>query len=410
MKTATILKGVMGMLLLFSALACNKNSAKLSQPLTSRNKNTVVQRTLGQSSVYWTSASQTHNFVYGNILLSNGGYRENTTTNSGKAGEWYNASQIYADAVSFINQGGPAYQTYINNDYTFMNTYFLDNTSTLTGGYRSESNTASTIPTSDKFVDDNSLTGVAFLDWYAATGDTRFLTSAQNIANWLMNCGLWDNNFGGGFWQSTAKLVKPTQSNGLAMQFFLKLYNVDKTKTYYLSWANSIRTWIEGNLYDNGSGCYYWQFDANGTKETRLETYTNAIMIEADLLYASITTTSAYNGKAQALGSAMNTSLWHASGAITGVYAFSNQTGNVNPAWCVWGSQAMMLLYQFDHNTAWLDYAQQNIDWINTHCRNSANYGYYQYVQLDGTSPTIDYEGVDQAWMQREQVLLSNYK
>jgi len=297
----------------------------------------------------------------------------------------------------------------MNNAYTFMG-YMWDTTAGANGGYFSGTSISGSGNSGVKFIDDNSLTGIAYMEVYAATGDSRYLTSAQAIANWLMNCGLWDNTFGGGFWQSTQKLAKPTQSNGLAMQLFLKLYQQNTSATYYLSWANSIRTWLEGNMYDSVSGCYVWQIDANGTKEPRLETYTNAIMIEADLLYASITSNNTYVTKAQSLGSAMNTALWHISSPTTGVYLYSNQTGNVNPCWCVWGSQAMMLLYARDGNTAWLNYAQQNIDWINTYCRNSTNYGYYQYVQEDGTSPTIDYEGVDQAWMQREQVLLSNYK
>jgi uncharacterized protein YyaL (SSP411 family) len=285
-----------------------------------------------------------------------------------------------------------------------------DTTAGANGGYWSGTSISGSGNSGQKFVDDNSLTGIAYMEAYAATGDSRYLTSAQAVANWLMNCGLWDTTFGGGFWQSTLKLDKPTQTNGLAMQLFLKLYNQDNTRTYYLSWANSIRTWLEANMYDSTTGCYLWQIESNGTKDNRLETYTNAIMIEADLLYSSITANNTYTTKAQQLGSAMNTQLWHATSGTTGVYAYSNQTGNVNPCWCVWGSQAMMLLYARDGNTAWLNYAQQNIDWINTHCRNSTNYGYYQYVQEDGTSPTIDYEGVDQAWMQREQVLLSNYK
>jgi len=36
--------------------------------------------------------------------------------------------------------------------------------------------------------------------------------------------------------------------------------------------------------------------------------------------------------------------------------------------------------------------------------------GYYQYAGLDGAGRYTNMEGVDQAWMQRVQTLLSKYK
>lgn len=50
------------------------------------------------------------------------------------------------------------------------------------------------------------------------------------------------------------------------------------------------------------------------------------------------------------------------------------------------------------------------MDAINTVLLNPANKGYLQFASLDGSGKYSNYEGVDQAWMQRLQVMLSKYK
>src|SRR5207244_7741810 len=89
----------------------------------------------------------------------------------------------------------------------------------------------------------------------ASTGSvkTAYLNSAEAIANWLMFSGLWDTNYGGGFWWSDSKQVKPTQSNGLAMQLLVRLYSITG-QTYYRDWANSVKSWLENEMYDASDG------------------------------------------------------------------------------------------------------------------------------------------------------------
>ena len=59
----------------------------------------------------------------------------------------------------------------------------------------------------------------------------------------------------------------------------------------------------------------------------------------------------------------------------------------------------MMKLYQTDDNLVWLDYAKQNIDYMNSKLRNSTNYDYYTFCNADGSGIDSRHEGVDQAWM-----------
>ena len=250
-----------------------------------------------------------------------------------------------------------------------------------------------------------------YLDAYiVSTGDTKtnYLNSAKACANWLMNSGQWDSTYGGGFWWSTVRESKPTQTNGLALQLFLRLYQITG-QIFYRQWAFSIRDWLMNEMFDPVTGLYIWKIDGPGmgTKHTENFTYDNAIMIEAFLLYAQIIEDRSYIAKAQTLAIKMNTILWN---HLYHVYQFNSTDGRVNPAWCGWASQAMIKLYLSDGNTAWLDYAQQNIDYINSKLRNSANNGYYTFCNIDGSGVDTRHEGVDQAWMQRVQILLSYYR
>ena len=360
------------------------------------------------TSDYWTKAQETHDFVAGNLLTPYNSYRVNTTTQTTIAYEWYNISQIYADAA-MVQAGDSRYISYMNNTYDWMS--HMWDASSSNGGYYSTANVDGTGSGGDKYADDNSLTGNVYLDAFAvSTGDMKvnYLNSAKCCANWLMNSGQWDSTYGGGFWWSTVRESKPTQTNGLALQLFLRLYQITG-QIFYRQWAFSIRDWLLNAMFDSTTGLFIWKIDGpgDGTKHMEKFTYDNAIMIEAFLLYAQIIGDSSYITRAQTLAIKMNRLLWD---NVYRVYHFNSSDSRVNPAWCGWASQAMIKLYLSDGNTAWLDYAQQNIDYMNSKLRNSTNNGYYTFCNLDGSGVDTRNEGVDQAWMQRVQILLSYYR
>lgn len=390
--------------------ACKKDQASSAakQTIDETGGTGKKLKTQGTSSAYYIKANETHNFVYGNLLTTYNSYRVNTTTQTTTAYEWYNVSQIYADAA-MVKVGNAAYAPYMNNTFAWMTNMW--NGSSANGGYYASANVNGTGASGDKYTDDNALSGVTYLDAYAVTTgttQTNYLNAAKACANWLMNSGQWDNTYGGGFWWNTIKESKPTQTNGLALQLFLRLYQITG-QTFYRDWAVSIKNWLTANMLDSTTGLYIWKMDGtgSGTKHTEKFTYDNAIMIEAFLLYGQIMADNTYITKAQNLGSGMNTTLWN---SIYHVYIFNTTDGRINPAWCVWGSQAMIKLYQRDGNTAWLDYAQQNIDYMNSKLRNTTNLGYYHFCNFDGSNVENRQEGVDQAWMQRTQAMLSDYR
>src|SRR5690348_7801217 len=283
------------LLLVFAFFSCKKEIT--NNQLQQQNAKQKVSAA-NTSSIYWTYAQETHNYVVGNLLTSYNSYKANNTLPT-TAYEWYNASQIYADAA-MVQYGDSRYNSYMNNTYAWMNNMW-DNQSSI-GGYFAQANVDGSGAAGDKYVDDNALTGNVYLDcYYIATGTTQtnYLNSAEAIANWLMYSGLWDNTYGGGFWWNTQKQVKPTQSNALALQLFLRLYQITG-QTFYKDWANSIKNWLESEMFDNTTGLYIWQVTSSGKQNVNF-TYDNAIMLEVDLLYYQILGTTSYFTKAQNL-------------------------------------------------------------------------------------------------------------
>ena len=114
---------------------------------------------------------------------------------------------------------------------------------------------------------------------------------------------------------------KPTQTNGLALQLFLRLYRITG-RIVYRDWAFAINRWLMNTMLDTTTGLYIWKIDGPdaGMRHTDKFTYDNAIMIEAFLLYAQIIGDSSYLSKAQALSRNMNTVLWS---KVYGVYLFT---------------------------------------------------------------------------------------
>ena len=358
-----------------------------------------------QVSEYFTKAKETHDFVINNLLTSYNSYRVNTTTNINSAFEWYNVSQLYADAA-MVALGDTSYFSYMNNTFKWLDN--LWDKSDPYGGYFAFANLDGSGSGGIKYVDDNSLTGVIFLAAYDVTSGSikqQYLDKAKACANWIINSGLWDNNLGGGFWWNTDKLVKSTQTNGLVLQLFLRLYDITH-ESIYKDWTDAVNNWLRSNMYDASTGLFFWQYDSTGKKYPTIFTYDNAIMIEAYLLYADVMHDNSYLAKAEALGNAMNKTLWNGNHNL---YVFNTDDARITPAWCGWASQAMIKLYEADKNVSWLAYAKGNIDAINVVLRD-ASHGYYQFAALDGAGRYTNMEGVDAAWMQRVQALLSQYK
>lgn len=382
--------------------SCGKNDSPVTPPGNGGDTTTTPP----QVSAYLTLAKETHDFSINNLLTSYNSYRVNTTTNPNIAWEWYNSSQVYADAA-MVAIGDTSYLSYMNKTTAWLQNMW--DKSDPDGGYFAQSDLDGSGAAGDKYVDDNSLTGVIYLAAYdVTTGATKadYLNKAQACANWIINSGLWDNSQGGGFWWSTQKVYKPTQTNGLALQLFSRLYKITGN-VLYKQWADAVLNWLNSTMYDATKGLYIWQYDNTGKKYSTIFTYDNAIIIDAFLYYGDAMNDDSYVNKAQAIGNAMNTVLWNSN---YNLYIFNTDDIRITPAWCGWASQAMIHLYEKDGNNLWLSYAKGNIDAINVVLRDASSHGYYQFAGLNGAGRYTNMEGVDAAWMQRVQALLSQYK
>ncbi|WP_158827702.1 glycoside hydrolase family 76 protein [Mucilaginibacter lacusdianchii] len=358
---------------------------------------------------YLELAKETRSFSTNNLLTPSFGYRANTTTRANECHEWYNVSQIYADAA-LIAAGDASALPYMNNTFKFMENFW--DKADARGGYFAIVNLNGAGAAGDKFVDDNSLTGMVYLEAYEITtgaDKAAYLAKARACADWLINSGLWDNTYNGGFWWSTSKPDKPTQSNGLAMQLFSKLYTVTGEQVYR-DWAVKVNNWLRNNMYDSASGLYIWKVDGTGagTKHYEKFTYDNAIMLEADILFGKATNDASYLANAQSIGNAMNAVLWNSQ--YKGYIFNTDPTQTrVNPAWCGWGTQGMIRLYEQDKDEKWLTYARNNIDALNKAARNADTHAYYYFSGFAGNNRSPEIEGVDQAWMQRIQAMVAKY-
>lgn len=356
---------------------------------------------------YLELARETRTFISNNLLTSSFSYRVNTTTKANECHQWYNVSQIYADAALFA-AGDASVLPYMNNTFRFMEGFW--DQADPNGGYFAAVKLDGTGAGGDKFVDDNGLTGVVYLEAYEiSTGADRaaYLTKAKACANWLINSGLWDNTYGGGFWWSTAKSEKPSQSNGLAMHLFAKLYLVTGD-AIYKEWAIKVDNWLRNTMFDSTSGLYIWRINGpgSGTRHFEKFTYDNAIMLEASIVFGQAINDPKYLAKAKAIGDAMNIILWNS--ASKGYLFNTDPTqSRVNPAWCGWGTQGMIRLYEQDKDVKWLNYARNNINALNKATRDPNTHAYYYFASFNGNNRSPEVEGVDQAWMQRIQALMS---
>ena len=257
---------------------------------------------------YRRLANETHDFTVGTLLAPSGSYR--TTPGENRTDEWHVVSQIGAD-VSMIALADARYQPYIDSSFGFMNKLW-DSTTPVGGYFATSAADGSNVDRSTKYVDDNSLAGVTWLDAHDALPDAgrraSYLASARSVANFLMTEGVWDDVHGGGFYWSTQKPDKPTQSNGLALQLFVRL-SMLTGESYYRDWAGSVLDWLNGKMFDAKDGLYSWKWESAGRNDAKF-TYDQAILIDAHLQLYAQTRNAQHLASAQALAEAMHRVLW----------------------------------------------------------------------------------------------------
>ena len=357
-------------------------------------------------SLYWQLAQGARQFTAERMLTRWGSYRRNPGDTVTAA--WHDASQILADAAMLPDEGR-AYDSALAT-VRFMKS--LSASGTPITGYCPSANVDGThLDGAVQYVDDNMLTGNAFIEAsqvIKSRDSAELVKTADLLAFWLSHANLWDDTFGGGYWWNTARPYKPTQSNGLALQLFLRLY-VGTGRAEHLDHAQRTYDWLRATLLDR-DGLYAAKVGAGGVDRTKFA-YDQAIMIEAELLMHDATqhtTHSAHIERAQHLAAALKGRLWDP--IFGGFLVNTNQPLMRSPVFCGWVTQALVRLYETDRDQAWLSDAQANVDVLNLLLRDPASGGYFSDCRVDGSNRTTLQQCVDQAWMQRVQALLARYR
>ncbi|WP_236263914.1 glycoside hydrolase family 76 protein [Dysgonomonas sp. Marseille-P4677] len=174
------------------------------------------------------------------------------------------------------------------------------------GGYGSSTN--GSVGGGTRFYDDNSIVGINLIDAYRITKKPIYLERAQRIVTFLKSGQ--DNILGGALWwnESEKNIIdnpnsnKPTCSNGYAIQFLLRYYEVatnETEKAEVLDLAKSLYKWLRDNLYDSYSGCYWNDKNVKGEINKTIWTYNTGVMMQNGLLLYKITKDQTYLDEAK---------------------------------------------------------------------------------------------------------------
>ena len=207
-------------------------------------------------------------------------------TNRSEAFQWNQAYEISGVEDAYNRTKDPARQALISS---LLNRYIQTNFT----------NYNSTNLSWDTWNDDSAWAILALVRGYLATGNTTYLTYAENVWNMAYNRGE-DSTLGGGIWENQTKPSKCTLSTASFVPSGVLLYQATGNSSY-LTKSEGLYSWNRQYLLDTSDYHVNECVNSNGTVSTSTNTYNSGLMINAAAYLYRMTGTSSYYSDAVAM-------------------------------------------------------------------------------------------------------------
>ncbi len=220
------------------------------------------------------------------------------------------------------------------------------------GGYRSGVSSGAT-----QFYDDNAHLAVALATAYQITGDSTYLSRAENTYNFVLS-GEDDSaaSGGGGIYFNTDRTFKDSAATLQGARAGLLLYQITG-QSHYLTDATRLYTW-EKNTLQTSDGLFEEKYYTTGSlagtiSKTTLVNFT-AFGIEDNIQFFKSTNDPSYLSEAQRI----------ATRSLTRFFDTSSGAINDEGYWAFELVNALDDLYSVDQNPQWLQSTQTALEWL----------------------------------------------